>query len=71
MLREELFKGYKVERLSAVKKRPVAYFRHKDGRVVQLPADPYSLNYYLEKGLVLVPPPPDKPAQKRGRPRKT
>jgi hypothetical protein len=70
MLRESLYKGYGIEMLPDLKKRPMLTFKHKDGRIVTLPADPYSLNYYLSKGLVLVPPPPDKPKKKRGRPRK-
>lgn len=32
---------------------PKAWFRHKDGRVVELPADKRCLRYYLGKGLVL------------------
>jgi hypothetical protein len=70
-----------------LKERPTAMFRHKDGRIVRLPADTYSLAYYLKKGLVLVdenageepkainePAPVEKeskPPKKRGRPRKS
>ena len=37
-----------------LKQCPHAFYRHKDGRVVRLPADAYSLNHYLQKGLVIV-----------------
>ena len=33
---------------------PKAWFKHKDGRIVELPADMRSLRYYQNKGLVLV-----------------
>jgi len=64
--------SYSVEMLPPQKIRPFATYKHKDGRVVHLPADPYSLNHYLKKGLVLVNPVEtnDKPPKKRGRPRK-
>lgn len=46
--------GYQIVALDNLAARPTAWFKHKDGRVVELPADSYCLNYYLTKGLVLV-----------------
>jgi len=46
--------GYSIEELPNLRSVPYAFYRHKDGRVVRLPADPYSLNHYLKKGLVIV-----------------
>ena len=52
-------KGYSVEELPNLKTRAWALYRHKDGRVVRLPADPIALHYYQRKGLVLL----DEPLQ--------
>ena len=48
--------GYSVEELppETLKDRQYAHYRHLDGRVVRLPADPYSLKHYTQKGLVVV-----------------
>ena len=45
---------YSIEELKNLKSREYLMYRHKDGRVVRLPADPYSLQHYLQKGLVVV-----------------
>jgi hypothetical protein len=59
-------KGYQIEEIP-VQERPYLFYKHKDGRIVRLPADPYSLKYYLSKGLVVV---PENKPKKRGRPKK-
>jgi hypothetical protein len=65
--RDKVFlRGYAIEELPNLVHVPYAYYRHKDGRVAYLPADPYSLHHYLAKGLVLV----DKP-NKSGERRET
>ncbi len=60
--------GYSVEVLPREKK--TALYRHKDGRVVCLPSDAYSLRHYLSRGLVLYTgeePVPSEPVIKRAR----
>jgi len=46
--------NYSIEELPNLKVRPYSFYRHKDGRIVKLPSDAYSLSHYLKKGLVLV-----------------
>ena len=46
--------SYSITELPNMKTRPYAFYRHLDGRVVRLPADPYSIKHYLQKGLVMV-----------------
>ncbi len=61
--------GYSIEVLPREDK--TALYRHKDGRVVRLPDNPYSRRHYLMKGLVLytgITPVVKRP---RGRPRKS
>lgn len=50
-----LISGYSIEEIPNLDRQPFAWYRHKDGRIVWLPADAYSLRHYLGKGLVLVP----------------
>lgn len=45
---------YSIEELKNLNTRNYSLYRHKDGRVVRLPSDPYSLKHYLQKGLVVV-----------------
>ncbi|KKN73870.1 hypothetical protein LCGC14_0396720 [marine sediment metagenome] len=54
--------GYEIRELDNLATIPKAFFQHKDGRVVELPADPRNLNYYLRKGLIRV----DKPLNLKG-----
>lgn len=64
-IKDKVFlRGFAIEELPNLAHAPYATFRHKDGRIVRLPADPYSLNHYLAKGLVLVDG-PDKPPKTR------
>lgn len=62
-------KGYSIEILP-IPPRSTALYKHKDGRIVRLPDDPYSRRHYLASGLVLYngkDPALSKPLKKRAR----